>query len=393
MSTESKIHHFNPQHILRNFLLDGEHCLQVLDKEKERVFPCPVKAAGQEKHFNTVSVEGERVNLEHVFQDIDAAQSVLIREVVSQRSIDFLSQEEVELLAHLMVVQMLRVKSIRQSLESFPAQMEDHLKDLGVDTPTVQSIDENESRIQSFSILAKCDQHTKHVVDKDIILFVAPAGRWFWTSDNPIWIYNEFGTNDIGLACKGVRINWPIAKDLLISFACPSICNKIDHSDPKLAQFFRNKPTVACTPSQIAMYNLSQLSNCTRFVYAPSNNYTDAMEHLKRHPRMKGSKSFLRVGLPTRSSGDDTETLMVFGASTVYRCEVESIDDRGLEITVKVKTNAEKELKHALSDSPHSEIRIMEGNNERHVMRNVEIQPNSNDPLVVDIRHAWPDLR
>ena len=110
MSKESKKHHFNPRHILRNFRLDDKSPLYVFDKMEERSFTSSPDHAGHEKHFNSVLVGDQRVNLEPAFQDADDRQSILIRKIIAEREIAKLTSEERFELAELVVIQWLRVK-------------------------------------------------------------------------------------------------------------------------------------------------------------------------------------------------------------------------------------------------------------------------------------------
>ncbi|MEP3895295.1 MAG: DUF4238 domain-containing protein, partial [Litorimonas sp.] len=370
----------------------GARVLHCLDKVRGHSFSSMPKDLGHEKHFNSVAVGDKRINFEPVFQDADSRQSSLIRRIVDQQSIESLALEERVDLAELVVLQWLRVKAIRNNISELPKLLGEALSDLGADNSVVPDIDENEAKLQSFGLLASSVQYAPFVLEKDWSLVRAPAGSWFWTSDNPICITNEFKSGDSALAARGAKINWPIAKDLMLQFACQSISNKIETLDNETAAYLRSEPTMICSPMHVQQFNLNQLVNSTRFVYSPNNNFAAARQFLELHPEAKK-----QGGLIQRTQlGDHPEcldqTLVIEGASTIHEIAFEAWERRGSHLFVRIAEDSAEALKQAISDAPHSAITINDRENGGCGMREIEIVPSDSDPREATIKYSNPVL-
>ncbi|MEP3478601.1 MAG: DUF4238 domain-containing protein [Fuerstiella sp.] len=261
MDDNSKKHHFNPEHILKNFVLEDESRLFVFNKLDGNAFPSTPRDAGHENHFNSITVDGDRHNLESVFQDADTRQSVLIAKIIQSQDLKKLTNDERNYLAQLVILQMLRVKRIRNNIREIPKILREAFEHMGVDQKFAPDIDNNEAKIQSFEMLSECVQYAPFVLTKQWSLIVAPPNHWFWTSDNPICIANGFAASDSGLAAQGSTISWPIAKDLMLRFSCPSIANKVSHSNERdadrAANLLRSEATMICAPAHVEQFNLN----------------------------------------------------------------------------------------------------------------------------------------
>lgn len=258
------------------------------------------------------------MNLEPVFGKADARQSIIVSQIIARREIKTLTAAERFELAQLVVIQLLRVKFIRDGLRGIPEILKQSFAKFGFDNTVVPDVNENSAKIQSFDLLANCLPHSQHILNKNWSLVEAPKGSWFWTSDNPICRTNEFISGDIGLACQGSRVAWPIAKDLMLQFSCPAIVNKIETQDPQAAHYLREEPTMSCSAEHVRQFNHYQVVNGTRFIYSPAEEFGATLDFLIAHPEAKSPRSFIKL-LDLGSHPDKLDkTLVVYGESTIH---------------------------------------------------------------------------
>ncbi len=392
MDEQSVKHHFNPQCILRNFQVSAGSGLFVYDKQLSKSYPNALRKAGQEKHFNTVKIGGEQVNLESVFGKADSRLGQLSRQIVERREIRSLTPDERVELAQLVIVQILRVRIIRDGIRKLPQQLRDAFESFGVDHDVVPDTDENSAKLQSFDLLANCNWQAGFILDKEWSLVVPPPTNWFWTSDNPVNLSNKFASGDIGLATQGSRILWPISKDAMLQFACPSISTKINFDDSEAAALLRSMPTMICKPEDVDRFNLCQVRNSTRHLYASTDEFEPAERYLDSNPQFRSVESRIAVsGFRERSRSLD-RCLVIRGAMTTHEVSFDLLEQKGGELRILVSDTSMIDLHRAVADSPHSEIEVIGHESGGCGMREVELILNEDNSREVVIRHSDPGL-
>jgi hypothetical protein len=80
----------------------------VLDKQTDRSFRTSILNAGSENDFNTISLGASKWNFEDLFQEVDTRSALLIAEILSRKSLAWLSEDDRLALADLFATQMLR---------------------------------------------------------------------------------------------------------------------------------------------------------------------------------------------------------------------------------------------------------------------------------------------
>ena len=364
----------------------------MLDKAKGRTFPNTSRVAGQEEHFNRVAIDGQFVNLEPVFDEADSRQSILVSQIIARREIKTLTPAERLELAQLVVIQLLRVKFIRDGFRGIPEILKQSFAKFGVDNAVVPDVDENSAKIQSFDLLANCFPRSQHILNKNWSLVEAPKGSWFWTSDNPICITNEFVSGDIGLACQGSKVVWPIAKDLMLQFSCPAIVNKIENHDPRAAHYLRGEPTMFCSAEHVSQFNHNQVVNATRFIYSPVEEFGAALDFLIAHPEAKSPRSFIKL-LDLGSHPDKLDkTLVVYGESTIHEIGFVSWEHCISHWEIGIRPECIGALKLAMADSPHREARVFDNEKGNSGMLDIELKPVGDDEATITVRHRNPVL-
>ena len=382
----------------RQFSDDGEH-LYVFDKLAGKAFKSSIRDAGSEKHFNTLDVDGRRINLEERFSDLDGRLAELVQMLDRDRRIDHLSSHDRYDLAFLAVVQLLRVKVQRTTLMSLPAQVAASFADLGIPNhpALVGTIDENQAKLISLRMLVDAPTLAQALVEKNWSLHLAPPESPLWISDCPIVMDNEFEHGDLGLACEGVRVFWPVSRSVILGFACPMIANNVELTNAAQARTRRRNPTFACGAAHVDFFNRLQVTQSGRFIYGPSADFAIAVQVLSAHPQLKHVTSKTRVAKMGQAPRNDRmppgKWLVVFGGRTSHRCPIQSWADVDGELRVCVSIDGWEALKQILEDAPYTQIGIFQdGSHTRH-MREVLIAPVPGRPTTVVISHADRGVR
>lgn len=395
---QSKKHHFVPQSLLRQFSEDGE-LIYVFDKPAGRAFKSHILNAGSENHFNTIEVDGRRINLEDRFNDLDRRLAELVQLLHCDRRIGHLSAKDRYDLAFLAVVQLLRVKLQRTSLMSLPRQLAESFAELGIPNGTelVGTIDENQAKVISLRMLADAPKLATTLVEKDWSLHLAPPSSPFWISDCPVVMFNEFDYGDAGLATEGAQVCWPVSQSVLLRFACPTIANKVELANPAQARMRRSNPTFDCGTHHVEFFNYLQVVHSGRFIYGPSPEFSLAERVLAAHPDRKhvtSKTTMSKMGqVPRNDRMPPGKWLVVYGRRTSYRCPVQSWSDVDGALLVCVTIDGWETLQQILKDPPYSQIGVFEnGSHSRH-MREVSIELVLGKATTVRIIHSDPGVQ
>jgi hypothetical protein len=394
-----KIHHFVPQSLLRNFSISGEDKkIWVYDKLRSRAWPEAIKTAGGEKYFNTVIKDGDRLDFEFAFDELDRELPNLIHQIIATEDVSALDPEQRYKLAFLAVIQLLRVKIVRHTHIEFRTQLKKALADLGLkdQADSVECATDNDGRVASLSLLADSRRMASWLAEKELTLYKATSGLFFWTSDNPIQMANHFPGGSLGLMARGVDVYWPISSQLILSFRCPSVTAKLAFENPNLARFLSAEPRLSCRPIDVRWFNQLQARRSTRFLYSCKNDYQAALEDIQ-DPKDYKNPVLIQVGKvgtwPKRQGMPDQISLHVSGLKTEHLLEVVNWKRDSGGYLVTLSPQAKDMLIHLLEDSPFQQAEIHNPCGEGWGMRDVLIEVIASEPLTIRIEHSDPALR
>lgn len=394
-----KIHHFVPQSLLRNFSIGGEgKKIWVYDKLQTRAWPEGIKTAGGEKYFNTVMKDDDRLDFESAFDEVDRELPNLINQIVAAEDVSALSPEQRYKLAFLAVIQLLRVKMVRHTHIAFRAQLKKVLDDLGLkdQADSIECATDNDGRVVSLSLLADSRRMVSCLAEKELTLYKAASGHFFWTSDNPIQMANHFPGGSLGLMARGVDVYWPISSQLILSFRCPSVTAKLAFGNPKLAGFLSAEPLLSCRPLDVRWFNQLQARRSTRFLYSCKDDYCAALEDI-HDPKDHKNPVLFQVGelgtWPKMQGMPDQISLLVSGLKTEHLLEVVNWKRGSGGYLVTLSPQAKDMLIRLLEDSPFQQAEIHNPCGEGWGMRDVLIEVIATEPLTIRIDHSDPALQ
>src|SRR3954452_24400121 len=355
--TTPKKHHYVPVAHLRNFSIANDpDRIYVYDKSKDRQFPSRLQDTACESNFNTVDIGGQKVNLEKLFDQIDNDTPPLFRKILEKEDIDQLTPGERYGIAVATAVQVLRVKIMRTSLIDFMRQLGVSLQSAGISPEGVENFripDEEEAKLLSLQNLPLVSDLANILAQKICVLHKT-FGEPFWISDNPVVTFNPFPYGQNGLASQGVEVYFPISKDLLFAFYCPTIGWKLQQAlagnaplrDPDWhRQLFQGMLNGRALDSSghVEFFNSLQVARSYRFVFGSKNDFSLAQDMVSRNPELSRVDGMMRAGgigtIPKNDRMPAGKFLVLTGQEDHLMLPVESWSDKpsGAEFEVQVE--------------------------------------------------------
>ena len=307
MSTESKNHHYNPQSVLKRFSL-GKNQVITFDKSQLRSYPSSVTKTGSENYFNTIKLDGEKLNFESLFDINDRILSNLLDDIIDKESVNHLSQIQQNQLATVIAHQIIRTKRTRTETSDYIKRVNEFTKDaakrMNGEPRLLQEFEsEEDEKLITLIKLKSVYEIVDSLLEKQITFISAKrSGKYLWTSDFPVVMNNTFDYGKIGLNQKGIEIYYPISKYFAIGYFCKSIISKysivrdMDSSINMLVSTLENNGTFTFNEKNVNHLNHLQITNSTRYVYAPKVDFDKEIEFLKKHENYKSIRTKIGFG-------------------------------------------------------------------------------------------------
>ncbi len=245
--SNSKKHHYLPQHILNNFSVDNDgRQIWVLNKEQEISYKSSIRNAGSENHFNSFMINGEGLNFENYFDKNDSMSGIIVRKIIESNSLQCQDTDEFMALSSLVVVQQNRTSFMRNNLQKLFNVMcgkvlslsglklkSDKAKEQLEQIKEYKDVKGNQKKALHYLFLIDHIELIKNALtDKKVFLMQCSNADNFIIGDNPILILSnkqmEGSYGNVGLAVPGVKIYYPISSKLTLAFYCPSILMKFN---------------------------------------------------------------------------------------------------------------------------------------------------------------------
>ncbi len=360
MST-SKNHHFNPQSILRNFI-NEESKIQVFDKQTGKSHSSSVKNAGSENFFNTVDVDGQKINLEGLFDEFDSKTYVL-KNIIKAGTVALLSPEDREYLGMLAAVQYYRTKinrttivELAKGIKEFTDEYKERTKDQGLNYEKLESeipTEEQAKLISLYNFVELTQTMTLKLLEKDLFLFQSQTP--LYTSDNPVLMWNHFGYGRVGIDEYGTVISFPISSEYCVLFFCPKIKDKIKEEALKHQQDYpeeaakalqtchgiANQGTMVYSSPLTEFLNSIQAQGSSRFIYSKTKDFALVESILEKSPERSTVNSRVKVGGVQKYNLPNGQFALIYTNDSHYLVEIEMMDSPRAVIRFKTKSFSE----------------------------------------------------
>jgi hypothetical protein len=299
-----------PQFLLRNFA-NERGMLAVFDKASERSFPTSPRGIAAEAWFyDFVDDKGDPQSFEHVLGSLEAS----VAGIIDRQSLAHLTAEERIGLSFFAAVQQLRVKAMRERVQSLNDGILRVFAERGIDGgDVVREWSDNDLKKQAVEYIKTAQATGFFFYNKAWVLRQASPERPFWISDNPITLHNIVDPNQRGLNSPGIEILFPISPKFSICFMCDRMRQFIQQGVADLKgyeqQFGRPHPGAAeilhqarvietgepdlLLPENVDHQNSLQVQYSSRFVIASVDDFALAREMLAKSPKLKEPPGFV----------------------------------------------------------------------------------------------------
>lgn len=228
------------QHTVPRFLLDHfgfgkkgkKRKLYTFDKQSEKIFQQSVYDATTRNGFYNIEGHPDQVSLESILGIYETTAAPIIKKIITERSLSWVSDEDRYKLSAFIAVQRARsyaeFSKINHMVNLFAERLpifeggEDIVEDdLGGDKSV-------ERKNFFLSMVLKQEETIAHLMNKDWILYETTPKDPFYISDNPITLHNDIDMGwrgNRGIALKGIQIHLPLSSTFTLVLTCPSIKN------------------------------------------------------------------------------------------------------------------------------------------------------------------------
>lgn len=356
MSRPSKKHHFVPQAQLRHFAADDKRrSIYVFAKQTDRSFLTSIANAGSENDFNTVAVGEAKWNFEDVFQDVDARSARLVAEIVSRRSLAWMTADDRIALADFFATQMLRTHFSRTGPKRLAGQIREITRQMGYDPdadPHMAMPSDAALRLGAVKAFLEREGHTVALLALHPALYASDWEHRFFISDHPVSRINAFPYGDVGLTSPGVIVMLPVSPGLTLALHCPTIVQRyelaanLDLEPDRRARMIRYRDglrsgePIAIDGDMVRYLNRLQVEQSAGYLYSDTDTFDFVREILEENEDLRSVEAHTELGemghAPPPRPGMPTGThLVIFGPLDHCALAIEEIDESGEGLTAR----------------------------------------------------------
>jgi hypothetical protein len=358
MSRPSRKHHFVPQAQLRNFAADPDRrSIYVFAKRSDRSFLTSIANAGSENDFNTVSLGDSKWNFEDMFQDVDARSARLVAEIVSRRSLAWMTADDRIALADFFATQMLRTHFSRTTPKYLTQRLREVTRQVGYDPdadPHMAMPSDAGMRLGAVKAFLDRQGHTVALLGLHPALYASDGEARFIISDHPVSRVNAFPYGDLGLTSPGVVVMLPVSPGLTIALHCPTIVQRYelaasaDFEPERKARVIRYRDglrsgePIGVDEDMVRYLNGLQVAQSAGYLYADTDAFEFARKMLRDDGDMRTVETHVELGEmghapPPRPGMPAGTHLVVFGPLDHCTLAIEEIDETGEGLTARTK--------------------------------------------------------
>lgn len=358
MSRPSKKHHFVPQAQLRHFAADADQrFIYVFAKQTDCSFRTSILNAGSENDFNTVSFGNSKWNFEDLFQEVDTRSARLVAEIVSRRSLAWLTPGDRIGLADFFATQLLRTHFSRTSPKRIAEQLREMTRQIGYDpdqNPDMSMPSDATLRFGAVKAFLDRAGHAVALLGLHPALYATDGKQSFIISDHPVCRINAFPYGGQGLTSPGILVLLPISPDLTIALHCPTIVQRYelaasaDLEPQRKARMLRYRDglrsgePIEIDGDMVLYFNRHQVAQSTGYLYSAADAFDFAREILKEHGELRTVETHIEMGemghAPPPRPGMPVGThLVIFGPFDHCMLAIEEIDKAGEGLTARTR--------------------------------------------------------
>lgn len=314
--TTAKVQHYVPQFLLRNFGNGKKDQVWVYDKSSNRSFPSNTKNVASESRFYDFVSEGQPQSIEPWLAELEGHAKSVISTILEADSLSTLADEQKQVLASFLAVQLTRTKTFREEWNAFPRMLREHLERNGDQVAAVsqaeellREIPENDSKEQTAGIVFSASStYAAHFLDKDWVLAATSRRHPFLLSDNPLTRQNMIDRplrGNLGLTTPGIEIYLPLSPTRALAMWCPTLTDLVhrgalssaggqragDVPDPEgvvaLSDSLLSGKPVQYSLANVENFNSLQIAWSERYIFSTLNDFHLAQAMLGENPNLR----------------------------------------------------------------------------------------------------------
>ena len=250
MTTDVKKQHTVPRFLLDKFSFETSgkrNRLFTFDKLNEKVFEQTVFNATTMNSFYNFVDDPASISLEPVLGVYEDQAAPLIKKIVEEKSISWLSEEDKYKIAEFIAVQQSRTHTRLQLIERMASVLDIRLTQMHPSSEKVETGFGTEGLNDRKNIFLNGIVSQEEVIsiflEKSWILFETTKENPFFISDNPVTLYNSINMGvygNLGIALEGIEIYIPLSSTITLGLICPSVAKLKTQESVKIL----NKPNV-----------------------------------------------------------------------------------------------------------------------------------------------------
>ncbi|MER9302924.1 DUF4238 domain-containing protein [Mesorhizobium sp. M0496] len=358
MNRPSRKHHFVPQAQLQHFAADPERrSIYVFAKRSDRSFLTSIANAGSENDFNAVSLGDTKWNFEDLFQEVDALSARLVAEIVSRRSLAWMTADDRIALADFFATQMLRTHFSRTGPKHLAGQLREMMRQVGYDPdadPHMAMPSDASVRLGAVKAFLGREGHTIALLDLHPAIYASDGEHRFIISDHPVSRINAFPHGDVGLTSPGVVVMLPVSPGLTLALHCPTIVQRYELAasadiEPerkagmiRYRDGLRSGAPIAVDGDMVRSLNGLQVSQSAGYLYADTDAFDFARDILREDEDLRSVETHAELGEmghapPPRPGMPAGTHLVIFGPLNHCALAIEEIDESGEGLTARTR--------------------------------------------------------
>lgn len=312
----AKVQHYVPQFLLRNFGNGKKDQVWVYDKSSARAFPSNTKNVASESRFYDFEYNGQTISLEPWLAQLEGKAKSVVRFILEKDSVATLADEQKEILAAFLAVQLTRTKTFREEWDAFPRLLREHFQRNGDQVAPgsqaeelIQDIPANDLKEQTARVIYTAPKtYATQFLSKDWVLAATTREAPFLLSDNPLTRQNMIDRperGNLGLALPGIEIYFPLSPTRALAMWCPSLVETVHRGarahmsragstaapDPhgviSMSNALLNGAPVQYSPAHVQNFNSLQVIWSERYIFSTVNDFQLAEAMLTEHPNLK----------------------------------------------------------------------------------------------------------
>lgn len=306
--------HYVPRLLLKNFSepRKDEFYIYAFDKHKDEdnVFNPNIKGIAAENGFYDLTYGNNSLSLEKNLTELEGKAAKIIKKILQEKNLAHITKNDRFILALFLSVQFVRTKEHRLRFSHIQEMLIDRLTDQKYPKEVIEKLkqettDPEDNKLMGLKSLIDAGLYVPQFLKKTWVLYQTTQDDPFYTSDNPIAMFNDqdFGLyGNIGLSVPGIEIYLPLSTTLCLGLICPVLSNqilvaneqldKIPEPVQELINGLMQGTSISVNSDNVLRFNSLQVMYSSRFVFCQAPNFDLVYKMLDDDPNYKhGLKS------------------------------------------------------------------------------------------------------